>query len=147
MLFTDLAKFDNGYSGYFVMNAHDVHYYWHGGYDAFSQDVGWVSVGLVFAALVMMIPLVLQIKGKYAFWLLWFNVLISGTIIFTQFWGIEHAIDRIFIETRGLAEAEYMLSFYFSYYALGFSFLAALLYSFYGKRFRNISVEQNNKHL
>lgn len=141
MLFVDLATFDVGYNGYFILDANAVEYHYHAGKLASTESLGWVSIGLVVSALILMIPIVLRVKGKNAVLFSWISLLIIGSIIAAQFWGVDHAIDRIRLNTNKIAETELHQAFYFPYYAMGFAFAAALLYTFFGEKKKVVSEE------
>ena len=133
MLFLDLVHYNADGFGSFVLDTYQLGYFWPSGHAAQSQEILWLAPGLIVAALLLMFPLVLNIFGKKATLFFWGNVGVLATVIAVQFWGLGHTSHKIFTEIHAFPDEEYLMAFYFPYYGLGFSFLAALIYTFYGR--------------
>ena len=131
MMYQDIAQFDSKGIGYFVLNTDEVTYCWPNGQRALTESIWWLKPGLITAAVLLFIPIVLSIFRKKTLIFIWVNVLVMLSVILVENWGIGHGTEQI--ESLGylVNEVKYEPAFYFPYYGFGFSVLAALLFSFY----------------
>ncbi len=136
MLFGQLIHYDIGGLGYFNLDGYQVAYHWPSGKNAINEEIWWIAPGLIASALLLLLPVVLHIMSKKALIFFWLNVVIIGSIIGIQQWGVTHSLERIETVTHHTAVMEFYPSFYFPYYALGFVSVAALLYTFFGSKLK-----------
>lgn len=134
MLSLQIAQFDCKGIGHFILNTNEVTYCWPDGQKALNESIWWLKPGLILAAQMLLIPLVLNILKKNAKVFIWVNVIVLLLVIMVENWGIEHGTKKIESLNYEVTEVIYETAFYFPYYAFGFTILAALLYSFYGKQ-------------
>ena len=131
MLFTELINFDNRGLGSFILDTRQVSYLWPNGNVAITEDIWWMGPGLILAAVLLFIPLILNIFRKKAAIFFWINVVILAVVIAVQYWGVDHGVNRIGQTIGGVADVEYLIGFHFPVIAVVFSVIAALIYTFF----------------
>ena len=146
MLFMDLVHFDGHGTGTFTLDAYSIHYFWPNGFNASNEPIWWLAPGLICAAVVLFVPVVLNILGKKAVLFFWLNVIVLAVVVAVQFLGVDYSQERLLLYT-GALEPELLQAFYFPYYAIGFSSLAALIFTMYGKTYRNQGDLEDNSIL
>ena len=133
MLWMDIAQFESNGIGHFILNTDEVTYCWPSGQRVLTESIWWMKPGLVCASVLLFIPLVIHILKKNMSIFLWINVGVLLSVIIVENMGISYGTEQI----EGISsvdEVVYLDAFFFPYYAFGISILAALLYTFFGKK-------------
>jgi uncharacterized metal-binding protein len=136
MLFVDLVNYDVDIYGTFVLDVHKIAYFWPNGQAVDSKDIVWVAPGLIISAILMLFPVLLIIMKKKATLFFWGNIVILGIVIVVQNLALDYATSRIFNTVDLLPDEEYLGALYYPYYSLGLAIIAAVIYTFYGRKLK-----------